>query len=438
MKRSVISFMESGDGAVAVRVSEPAFGGDPKTFGVMDVNALEAQIRDFETNQLDQAGISQLGQALFAELEKSAGVAQELAGTRAGGASVCLELSAGCEDVPWEVLFDQHLPEFLALRNDVPLARLPQDAGPPPSVPPHTIGDPIEMVAVLSVLPFDPYAEFESIRRAVENSGASVNLTVLLGHRQARDQIEALDLPWVTVDTVGATGMDLVQNIRKRRPQILHFSCHGADGAVLEVATTSDWRRHNSDGSTQSSIRVDHSVLDFGDPADWPWLITLNACEGAAVPANGFGGAPLARRLVENGAAAVVGMRERVPNQEAEIFAEALYYGVLNGLHRGWQQSQTSQKTIVVDWGRFLAGARNQLKLRATSSALAARVWTLPVLYVRQKPFMLRAASSGLSTPRRVSLEKQLFRLSALLDDSLADPQVRAEINTILQELWHQ
>jgi hypothetical protein len=173
----------------------------------------------------------------------------------------------------------------------------------------------------------------------------------------------------------------------------------------------------------QSSITVEpREIRAFTAPTDdRPWLVVLNCCESAA--ADGAEDVQsIALRLVVDGAVpAVVGMREPVRSNDANLFTRA-FYGRLLGELKTRTTAATSDADPI-DWAQLVVQARTELArkhpgLIFSQAAASTKEWTMPVVYMRPTPFTLRLAPAGpppgppggVLTPRALRLQIEALR----------------------------
>jgi hypothetical protein len=188
--------------------------------------------------------------------------------------------------------------------------------------------------------------------------------------------------------------VDLRTRLKDFGAHILHFFCHGfasPAGGVLHLASVDDWERESGDSS------IDFAIEDFRDiqTLDNPWLAVLNCCEGAKPTG---AGASLARMVVQNGLPAAVGMRRTVGHLAVHTFTKALYSNLL--LYLGEKLEGLTDAEVEIDWSPILREPRRSLvqhsqdlqnpPLPSLAVPCGRQEWSLPVLYVRQEPFLVR------------------------------------------------
>jgi hypothetical protein len=187
---------------------------------------------------------------------------------------------------------------------------------------------------------------------------------------------------------------DLQDLIAHFKPHLLHFFCHGSrqGSPHIALALKSDWR---AAPPRTSSLGVE--AADFRkfkrDTDDTPWLLVLNCCEGAAVGAEADTHS-LTFSVAQAGvSAAVVGMREPVSSDTANLLTKSLYTKLLTDLTERFNEAAESVKSL--DWPCLVVAARDRLArarpgLVLSEAAASTKEWTLPVVYVRPQEFSLK------------------------------------------------
>lgn len=247
-----------------------------------------------------------------------------------------------------------------------------------------------------------------------------VEVLVIVSEEALFDEIQPAAPANVRVEFVPPDLTNLQQMVRAFRPHVLHFFCHGSaqTSPHLRIAVKSDWLLGG-----QSSITVEpREIRAFTEPTDdRPWLVVLNCCESAA--ADGAEDVQsIALRLVVDGAVpAVVGMREPVRSNDANLFTRA-FYGRLLGELKTRTTAATSD-TEPIDWAQLVVQARTELArkhpgLIFSQAAASTKEWTMPVVYMRPTPFTMRLAPAGpppgppgaAPTPRALRLQIEALR----------------------------
>jgi hypothetical protein len=303
------------------------------------------------------------------------------------------------EEWPWEALNDPDS-GFLALERRWPIARVKR-VSTVQVKPEYVFVPPLRLMAVLGASGTDALTrisaveEWRELFKAVRDCGLNVEMRVFVCEDQLRDEIQQLGEPWITVDFLDED-RELFDEIRSFRPQLLHFFCHGLAGTppVLQIAARRDWK-----ATLDGSINVEASQLrDRADPDQNVWLITLNCCESAQQGQGaGSRSLPMASSLVLRGFPAVVGMRQRVDSGHANRFCGLWYEAVLRELRQAFSNAAPNTEPEPFHWATGLFAARQGIlglveKVQLNDSARRNVEWTIPVLYTRQQPFVVRLA----------------------------------------------
>jgi hypothetical protein len=288
------------------------------------------------------------------------------------------------EALPFEVLY--HPSEsFLGLDPRFPIARL---VGQQTGTISRFVKLPIRLAAVLAAADRDAIPEWESLRAAIVSSKLPVDVTLFAARDDLAAHVTAQTDPWVTLERVPAGAEEMMEALTKLRPQFLHVFSHGSAQyqGYLEIAT--------------------RNTVALGDPPfyltakelsrlrDLVWLITLNACEGAAPAADLHS---VAYAVVNDGVPATIGMREVIDSADASCFCGAFYASAL-----GWLAAElVPGARVKPDWGEAVRLARAALCARNPGPtpivASARKPWTLPVLYRRIEDFVVQVAIPGLA-----------------------------------------
>ena len=308
---------------------------------------------------------------------------------------VQIDSSSSVESLPWETLCTDD-GVFLGLDERWSIGRI-VDPGRAPAAS-CDLQLPLRIAAVLSALGVPAAPEWESLRDSVAAAGLPVDLLVLASEDELAGAIAATPPPagvTITVERVPATTEALQERIRAFDPHVLHFFCHGSaqgHAPYVQVAVSSDWV-----SDTKHSLYLETSQFrDLTErTSDRPWLLVLNCCETAA-SGRGESLQSLALRLVRDAALpAVVGMREPVSSTDASLFTGSFYAELLTEVAE--RQAGAVPADEPVNWARYAVRARTTLLdkhgLPRTTAAETTREWTLPVVYQRPDPFVVRSAA---------------------------------------------
>ena len=295
--------------------------------------------------------------------------------------------------LPWEALFSADRNCFLGLDARWPIARIFDIAAQPPRE--RGFEPPLRIIAALAAantsttgMEISAKQEWQALHQAVSTAGFDVEMKVFVCEEELKKQIE--DLGQANYEVCLLTGVeDIAKTVADFRPHILHFFCHGsaAPSPHLELATRADWVAGRA-GKIQLEPRDIQTMPGLADSA---WLITLNCCEGA----NSRDARSLARTLTGGGFPAVVGMRESVTTDDANVFCSAFYSSLFAQIQR---YVQAGCPPTDIEWAQALYEPRRQLCERhwdpntqtRSSAAVQLKEWTLPVLYTLREPFRIR------------------------------------------------
>jgi hypothetical protein len=336
------------------------------------------------------------------------------------------------EDLPWETLHEV-AQGFLDQRW--PIGRLREPGG---TKEDYVFAGPLKVLAVLSATGQDANTRISSVGEWGELAhvlGAPglpfpVQVRALVCEDALLRFIKGLPGGWASADyaTDKAT---LLREIATFKPHLLHFFCHGTAESPprLIVGTRADWEGFQ-DGSIPLEVE---DLRGSADPQHDVWLVTLNCCESAARAADGH---RLGSALVAAGFPAVIGMRERIASNIANVFCGGLYRELLKLIGK----AQPGQPAAEVEWGAALAHARGQLVTTVapaqpwTQAAGSNREWTIPVFYTRPGEFRVLRVP-GLNLQQKLELLGKLKQLQAEREKFVADPSVPGEVRAgILHE----
>jgi hypothetical protein len=302
---------------------------------------------------------------------------------------------AGAEALPWEALCTPN-DDYLALDERWALARIVEPAAEPPAF--YTLVPPLRIAAVLSCLGISAAGELAALRQAVREAGTdSARLLVITSEEQLlsdlQDEITAGTAPEVAaVKLIPAELSTLQAMVSDFRPQALHLFCHGSiEGSPhVSLALKSDWEMAEPTSGLLAEARDFHGFT--GKTDDLPWLVVLNCCEGAAPSATADSQSLTLGIAREGIAPAVVGMREPVTSDTANLLTQTLYAKLLADI--ATRSDDTSQQQPL-DWAHLVVAVRDRLArihhgIVPSLAAASTKEWTMPVVYVRPDAFKLR------------------------------------------------
>src|SRR5262249_19541876 len=164
------------------------------------------------------------------------------------------------------------------------------------------------------------------------------------------------------------------------------------------------------------------------------WLVTLNCCEGSKATKDQ---PSLSFALVTRGVAAATAMLEEVAPQDAHDFCGYYYDSVLQTLRDAYDNGSKTNQIERIELPISLYEARNALNAPGRLARNGQPAWTLPVVYVRKDPFMIRVltgpAPSAESTARAAILKGAQEALSAHALDSAQAADLVELLKKLLQ-----
>jgi hypothetical protein len=349
-----------------------------------------------------QDSIKLAGGTLFAAVSAHPDVQQYLQTalqTNAGGRyPVYVEIAtpAGAEALPWEALCSPN-EDYLGLDERWALARIVAPTSEPPAF--YTLAPPLRIAAVLSCLGISAAGELAALRQAVREAGTdSARLLVITSEEQLfsdlQDEIVAGTAPEVAEAKLIPAELSALQaTVSRFQPHVLHLFCHGSikGSPHVSLALKSDWETPEPTSGLLAEARDFHGFT--GKTDDLPWLVVLNCCEGAA-PGDTADSQSLTLGIAREGiASAVVGMREPVVSDTANLLTQTLYAKLLADIAtRGDDAGQQP-----LDWAHLVVAVRDKFaRIREregvvwSRAAASTKEWTMPVVYVRPVAFQLR------------------------------------------------
>jgi CHAT domain len=413
MTRGVFVVKSVGKGARNLLYVDEAFGWPaPQDAFELSCSSSDPEFLKLRTSKPD---VRKAGRRVYESLAEHEPVQTLLNHVAQSGAAAVHPLfvrvdAPDAEGIPWETLCNG---SFMALDPPLrsPIARL--TAGPqPPARLDRFISGELRFAIVLGAASVSGEEEWISVASVLEQCPVPADILVLVSEDRTRDRVKETEKQWraaglphkVTVDFID--GSTLIERLRAHIPNIVHFFCHGfADVTpLLELETRADRRAGRSRGSI--SIGSGHMMELCRRKSLWG--IVLNCCVGAR-PAPQIHS--MACELVNNGAAAVVAMRESVDAGDANLFANEFYTSLLQQLRAYFEHRDAMEVTPFEDlvWVRAVHGARQKLVQHHGDPDQCA-VWTFPVVYVHRDGMTLRAREL------RPMPEKERLRLTSELD----------------------
>jgi len=361
------------------------------------------------------------GDAVYALFAAVASIQKEMDFTPAPGqppAPIYLDDRApAAQELPWEALRRAGR-GFAGLDAKRPVGRIAgTPSGAPAAFTANLYRPPLRVLAINSAAGVDGVDEWKQLYEGLKANRGQTDfcLHTVLADDSIRQAIEAagdpaLSYSWLhSADPLVRRFDDmLIDEIRRFNPHILHFFCHGMAAAspMLELATKSE----KVTGSARGTVILDENFFTTVNPADTNiWLVVLNCCEGASRAES----CSLARRIVEIGFPAAIGMRQAVEVRDATAFCGEVYRKIGDLLYKRFGQGGGKGE---IDWVTALTEPRRRICVdRVHSVAMADQVmeWTYPVIYVRHQPFHLERPNPDLGPDTISELRTEIETLVA-------------------------
>jgi len=415
MKRIIVKIYPHYSGADDFFLAEPSaeFPDADVPYQFKSKPLAAAVRRLINSGMLKPMVVSRAGEWLFNQLESHPAVKEAISEAfRLRHGESCPvyihDQSPLAQTLPWETLYESRA-EFLALDGRWPIGRI-TDSDQRRLPGEYIFSVPVRIMAVLSALRVPARPEWDALYDAVRGAGLAFKLRVLVSERDLYAHIESIRDPEVEVAYVPTDENLLRKEIGRFKPSILHFFCHGTVDKKpakpsLHLAIPEDWARTAGSGSVTLQVE---SLVKVPYLNQHNWLVTLNCCKSAATVKQAQA---MARSLVAKGFPVSVGMREVVDSKDAHLFCQVFYENLCEALKA---KLDDGSPAFEVCWPGMLSSARERLGLRyaggAALSSVAAEVkeWTLPILYTRRAPVILR--------PVHISDREELARLKTLDD----------------------
>ncbi len=347
--------------------------------------------------------VQAVGSLLFGRFHDTPGAEQGLAGDKA----VFLRTRV---NLPWETLY--HPEEgFLALGPGV--SRIPELADDSAR---RELSGKLRVVAILAADQRDPKAQFDALNHGISQLSLECTRTCLVAEEA---QKAIVDDTW-DCEVIPDTRELLVHRLKELRPQILHVFCHG----------NSSQRGHLEFAHRGSSLGADplfFEARDFKELSGELWLLVLAACQTAMSNGKDPG---LAHDIVEKGAAATIGMRETIDQQDADAFSRALYQELPAYLNEAFADGAGAE----IRWDSLLPRIRSALCTGGPTTVVAPnqKRWTLPILYVQARPLTVSLTAEAADFD--VGRLAQLLDILRQHDDQISD-ELRAKIEAEVERL---
>jgi hypothetical protein len=299
-----------------------------------------------------------------------------------GGCLSFLLESDAAEKHSWEALYQN---SFVCLDQDKRVARLVRHVN--PDYTPLGLDFPLRILALLSATRISAQDEWSAILGAARDvvtrpDGFPISLTVLTGEEELMDRIneEARKNPvaglTVKADPVPVEKRFEYEINRPPRPHVVHFFCHGhVDSGVreLRIADVNNYPRGTTYGvpvEVLAKMRVIRGAL----------LVVFNACKSALGESEMYS---ITRQLVCGGAAAAVGMMEKIDPIDSKEFSERFYPALLDEIGAARDELRRQPGKADIELAKAMYGPRSAMS-KSPRVPDDDREWTFPVLYVRQ------------------------------------------------------
>jgi CHAT domain len=409
--RTVVRIQEFADGKSVFSLESPK--GYPEAGKVRQLQSLSGEhpFIDMHTGDGSPNWVMEAGRKLFDDLSMHPAVGpaitQALLEVHGGCSPIYLRMDdvTAAEELPWESVC-RGSSEFLSLDDRWPIVRVREAKEADPRLL-YDFEPPLRITAVLSAAGNDDQtrapalpqwkAIYEAILLGLTAANAiPIALTVLLGEKSLLQQIQGLQQPWIQCGYI-TDKEGLLQKIKDSQPNLLHFFCHGTSEEIphLQIGSYTDWEAGR--GGTVAVTAVE--LRQLADPKQGIWLVTLNCCESATQARDGRG---LASSLVAAGFPAALGMREKIDVQLAHTVCQAFYPALLDLIAKAVPDGPNRD----IEWAQALSKVRSKLAgegrngQTAQEAARSCKTWTIPALYTRREPFVLkRILPQGVAPP---------------------------------------
>jgi len=381
-------------------------------------------------------GVRELGEQLAAKLCQNTTIKSVLDKALAhpkAPPSVPIYFSVGdatAHALPWEALVGELVGKkvFVALDDRWPIARIPR-TGELAVGAKFPFAPPLKFACVLSAVGVSAKDEWAGIYAAVEaarTNGFAVHVTVFAGEDAIIQTIQALNDPHTVVAPVPGRATDLLRELDKIEPHILHFFCHGAiTGAGirrLEIGTVGDFQQLNP---TTSSVLLLIDELGTSIARGQTWAVVLNTCASAQAAGDAM---THAEDLVSRGVPVAIGMRRLFNAPDALLFSSSLYPALFKTI----QAASAAPGTHTVGWMDALLDVRTTLRDAHGSDPDQFDEWTIPVLYTRPGPFELIATPNVTPAPTTRALGEKDALSKMLNVVSGAPPTLLKDLQDLL------
>ncbi|MFD1555108.1 hypothetical protein ACFSHT_05615 [Paraburkholderia silviterrae] len=347
------------------------------------------------------------------------------------------------ERYSWETLCDERL-IFLAVHHACSVSRVTIGGRPEQDGDYASFEWPIRMLAFLSPSGVPSRAEMEAIVDTValaRQDGLDIRVGLYLGEQALLDDALACvnggAWPGIEVFPMPSNAYGIEEALKSAQPQIVHFFCHGAVKAgvnLLEFASVNDHDIEAASGSVALSIeRLELVMSTIGTV----WTTMLNSCASAMSPAAERQAESaqvpklfsMACRLAQTASPLTVGMAEPVTDQDATLFTRVFYTIALRFIREATSKL-TPGNFATIDLGEAVFQARQKLHATANSASATngSGRWWLPVLYSREHPLKVMLMEKNRADEARGEPMQ-------LQDDEAAEPPMAERVKTQIDDI---
>jgi hypothetical protein len=324
------------------------------------------------------------------------------------------------EAIPWEAV---HHPQsnFLALQEKCPVARVVRSRG-ARAITQEALDGPVRITAVLGAAGMPTDQELDSFVGALALWSSPLKAVIFMAEEDLVASVNGRGDPKFQAELMPVTVPELIASISRTEPHLLHLLAHGfaEGGGRLEIAT-----RLSLAGGDPLNV----GAREIYRASSTAWLITLNACSGAAPDTESHS---LASDLMAEGVRAVVAMREQIRYDIACQLTRALYTEIGTAFRNRFTPGQ--RETIY--WGSIVTRARNAL---CNAGSTKYKPWTIPILYLQPGPLVVNVpdTTTGPLDSNRLhhdlamiaELERQAAALTEVLPELV--PAIEAKIEEV-------
>jgi CHAT domain len=411
MQRTIVRIQENFDGQSLFYLESPKTYAQAGKMYPLDSDPAHSPFVELRQGDGSPERVREAGEKLFADLSvhPAVGLALDAALQQGDYSPICFRLDdvVDADQLPWEA-FRAGASGFVALDARWPIVRMRETTEETAPRAVYEFVAPVRIAVVLSAAGGTPATrapalpQWLKIQQTLQKHLAAPNalpleLLVLTCEEQLRDTIRAANFAGVSAGLI-ADKEDLIGRIRDMGPNLLHFFCHGTaeETPHLQIGTYNDW-----EAQQEPSIALEARELrQRADKDQNVWLVTLNCCESATRAGDARS---LANSLVAAGFPAALGMREAIDVETAHLLCEFFYPAAFNLIG----SAAEGGSPVVIEWAAALHEARSGLVNSCAAGAVpqaaarSCKTWTIPVLYTRREPILIKRLPGGISAARK-------------------------------------